>query len=259
MESCIYEGQVKHTRTEPAYHRFNYRLFLVYLDLDELDEVFKGRWLWSARRPALARLRRSDHIGPKEVPLGEAVRDLVLKETGTRPTGPIRMLTHLSYFGFCFNPVSFYYCFEADGETVETIVAEVNNTPWGERDTYVLPRSMNIAKGHSFRFQPEKKMHVSPYMDMQNEYDWCFTQPRERLTVFMANSRGGKRFFDVSMALKRTEISGLSLSRVLFTFPFMTVKVVLGIYWEALRLWLKRCPVYAHPDKKNNNVAVQSR
>jgi DUF1365 family protein len=257
MESCIYEGQVKHTRTRPRFHSFRYRLFLMYLDLDELDSIFEKRWLWSVKRRALARFRRSDHLGPAEQPLSESVRDLVEAETGTRPDGPIRLLTHLSYFGLCFNPVSFYYCYETDGTTVRDIVAEVSNTPWGETDTYVLPRSMNLASGHSFRFQPTKKMHVSPFMDMDNEYEWCFTQPRGRLTVFMANSKDGDRFFSVSMALKRKEISGLSLARVLTLFPLITAKVVAGIYWEALRLWLKRCPVYAHPDKKNK-MAVQS-
>ncbi len=258
MESCIYEGQVKHTRTEPLIHKFRYSIFMMYLDLDELDTVFDKRWFWSTRRTALARFRRSDHLGPESQPLQESVRDLVEEETGARPAGPIRLLTHMSYYGYCFNPVSFYYCFEQDGETLHTIVAEVTNTPWGEMDTYVLPMSMNIAKGHSFRFQPAKKMHVSPFMEMDNEYDWCFTRPAERLTVFMANSKDGKRFFDASLALKRREITGFSLSRVLLLFPMMTAKVVAGIYWEALRLWLKRCPVYAHPDKKTK-MMVQSR
>ena len=190
--------------------------------------------------------------------MAESLRDLVESETGTRPAGPIRLLTHLRYFGHCFNPVSFYYCFEDDGETIDTIVAEVNNTPWGEQKSYVLPSTMNLAKGHSFRFQPAKKMHVSPFMEMDNDYDWCFTPPREHLSVFMANSKNGKRFFDASMALSRTEITGATLARVLTSFPFMTVKVVAAIYWEAFRLWLKGCTVYQHPDKKNK-VAVQSR
>ena len=259
MQSCIYEGQVKHTRTSPALHRFQYRLFLVYLDLDELDTLFDKRWFWSTKRPALARFRRRDHIGPESQPLQDSVRELVEAETGQRPSGPIRLLTHLSYFGFCFNPVSFYYCYSEDGETIETIVAEVSNTPWGERQTYVLPRSQNLAKGRSFRFQPRKKMHVSPFMDMQNDYDWCFTEPRDRLTVFMANSKNGKRFFDASMALQRTEMSAWSMARVLLVFPFMTLKVVGAIYFEALRLWLKRCPFHPHPDKKQQDIAVETR
>jgi len=256
MESCIYEGQVKHSRKEPVLHRFRYRVFMMYLDLAELPKLFDGRWFWSAKKPAAARFRRSNHMGPKEQPLDESVKDLVEKETGVRPTGPVRLLTNLSYFGYCINPVSFYYCFAADGSTLETIVAEVTNTPWGERDTYVLPREKNIGTDTAWRFQPAKKMHVSPFIGMDIDYDWCFTHPAERATVFMANSKDGKRFFDAAMTMQRTEISTASLARVLIAFPFITVKIVSAIYWQALRLWLKRCPFYVHPDKKKS-IAVQ--
>ena len=249
MDSCIYEGRVSHTRTQPVTHQFSYRLFMMYLDLDELPVLFWKRWFWSDSRLALARFRRSDHLGPDDMPLADAVRLLVETETGMRPTGPIRLLTNLSYFGYCFNPVSFYYCFHEDGETVEFIVAEVNNTPWGERDTYVMDcRSGDVAS--SWRFQPKKKMHVSPFMPMDLEYNWVLSLPTDRLSVFMANSKDGKRIFDATLNLNRTPISGRSLASVLARFPFMTAKTVVAIYWEALRLWIKRCPFYAHPGKK---------
>lgn len=250
MHSCIYEGRVKHSRTMPAVHKFSYRLFMMYLDLDELPTLFQKRWFWSASRPALARFRRSDHMGADDQPLADAVRSLVEKETGNRPAGPIRLLTNLSYYGYCFNPVSFYYCFAPDGETVEFIAAEVNNTPWGERDTYVMDcRSADISTS-SWRFQPAKKMHVSPFMPMELEYNWVLSAPSDRLAIFMANSRDGKRFFDATLKLNRAPISGPSLAGLLLRFPFMTAKVVLAIYWEALRLWLKRCPIYQHPNKE---------
>ena len=255
MESCIYEGQVRHTRKTPVLHRFRYRIFMMYLDLDELPSVFRKRWLWSAERPALARFRRSDHLGPAEQPLQDSVRELVERETGDRPDGPVRLLTNLSYFGYCFNPVSFYYCYHKGGATLHSIVAEVNNTPWGERDTYVLPAAENLGKPGAWRFKPCKKMHVSPFIPMDVDYDWCFTPPAGRTSVYMANSKDGQRFFDAAMTLKRTEISGLSLARVLVTFPLMTVKVITAIYWQALRLFLKRCPLYVHPDKKKEMVA----
>jgi len=255
MESCIYEGRVKHARTKPALHEFNYRLFMMYLDLDELPGLFDKYWLWSAKKPALARFRREDHLGPSDQPLADSVRELVEREAGSRPGGPIRLLTNLSYFGYCFNPVSFYYCFAADGETVEYIVSEVNNTPWGECDTYVLPCKGSNPVPSSWRFRPEKKMHVSPFMSMDVEYDWTLTTPAKRLSVFMANSRNGERFFDATMMLNRKRIGGWSLAGVLLRFPFQTAKVILAIHWEALRLWAKRCPVYPHPDKKTEVVA----
>ena len=255
MDSCIYEGRVRHTRQQPVAHQFDYRLFMMYLDLDELPLLFRRRWFWSATRPALARFRRSDHLGPAGRALADVVRDLVERETGKRPLGPIRLLTNLSYFGYCFNPVSFYYCFGNDGETLEYIVAEVNNTPWGERDTYVLNCQDSSVTETSWRFQPSKKMHVSPFMPMDVEYDWVLSAPAKRLTVFMANSKDGQRFFDTAMVMKRKSISGWSLASVLLRFPLMTGKIIFAIHWQALRLWAKRCPVYIHPDRKPEAAA----
>ena len=255
MKSCIYEGQVKHGRRQPVEHAFRYRVFMMLLDLDELDDVFRGRWFWSTKRPALARFRRGDHLGDETRPLKDEVLDLVEKDTGLRPAGPVRLLTNLSYFGFCFNPVSFYYCYAPDGETLEVIVAEVNNTPWGERDMYVLPAAQHTGSGPAMRFRPSKKMHVSPFMPMNVDYDWSFIDPGERLSVFMANDIDGNRVFSASLLLNRRTISTGSLARVLVVYPFMTLKVLGGIYWQALRLWWKRTPLYVHPDKKKTMVA----
>ena len=255
MESCIYEGQVRHARLTPAKHAFEYRVFMMYLDLDELPTLFSKRWFWSATRAAIARFRRSDHLGPETQPLADSVRDLVEKETGERPQGPIRLLTNLQYFGYCFNPVSFYYVYAGDGVTLDAIVAEVNNTPWGERDTYVLPVDDNPEHGNPLQFQPLKKMHVSPFMPMDMSYDWRFLVPGKDLGVFMVNERHGQRVFSASMRMRRKEISGASLARVLVAYPFMTMKIIGAIYWQALRLWLKRCPFYAHPDKNKTALA----
>ena len=252
MDSCIYEGRVRHTRRTPAEHSFDYRLFLMYLDLDELPRLFEKRWFWSTSRAALARFRRSDHIGDAEQSLGDSVRALVKSETGRRPDGPIRLLTNLSYFGYCFNPVSFYYCFDKAGEKVEFIVTEVNNTPWGETDTYVLQCD---ASRRSWRFAPEKKMHVSPFMAMDIDYRWALSTPGDNLSVYMANSKDGQKFFDATMALERKTISSRSLASVLVRFPLMTLKVIAGIHWEALRLWIKRVPFYEHPAKTKEVTA----
>ena len=227
--SGIYAGQVRHRRLQPVPHEFTYRMFMMYLDLDELPGLFRGRWLWSARRSALASFRREDHMGPADVPLDQAVRELVQERTGETPRGPIRLLTHLRYFGHVFNPVSFYYCFDKDDVFVETIVAEVNNTPWGERHCYVLPQSENRGTGEHSRFFPKKVMHVSPFMEMDVDYDWRFRHPGENLTVHMENARQGRKVFDATLVLQRREISARSLAAVLVSFPLMTVRAALSL------------------------------
>lgn len=250
MHSCLYVGSVRHRRFLPVEHAFDYSLFQIYLDLDELDTVFRGRWLWSAQRPALAWLKREDHLGDPSLPLKQSVQNLVEAETGRRPQGPIRLLTHLRYFGYCFNPVSFFYCFDQTGTTVETIVAEINNTPWGERHCYVLPAAQSSSAGQ-LRFRFGKDFHVSPFMPLDIDYDWRFAAPDERLPIHMENFRGGEKIFDATLQLERRPITGLNLAGALLRYPFMTLAVIRRIYWQALRLWLKRVPFHTHPSKVN--------
>lgn len=247
--SAIYEGRVRHRRYRPAPREFRYGLFMTYLDLAELPELFRGRLLWSAERPALARFRREDHLGDPAVPLDGAVRGLVERETGFRPEGPIRLLTHLRYFGYVMNPVSFYYCWDRADARVEAIVAEVHNTPWGERHPYVL--RAGEGDGEKLRFRFRKAFHVSPFLSMDYDYDWRFTEPGERLAVHMENVKDGAADFDATMTLARREITGRSLASALARYPFMTGKVVAAIYWQALRLRLRGVPVYAHPNPQS--------
>lgn len=257
MESCIYEGTLRHRRFTPAAHGYAYSLFMMYLDLDELPTLFRRRWLWSCHRPAPARFLREDHLGAADVALKQAVGDLVEGATAKRPDGPIRLLTHLRYFGYGFNPVSFYYCFDRAGQRVETVVAEVNNTPWGEQHSYVLGRSMNEAGSGRLRYRFNKAFHVSPFMEMDVQYDWRFVEPSRRLTIHMDNWRRGERFFDATMTLARTEMTGASLARVLAQYPFMTAKVIGTIYWNALRLWVKGVPFHAHPPDRKQSVETR--
>jgi DUF1365 family protein len=246
MHSAIFEGRLKHRRVTPVAHEFEYRLFMMYLDLAELDDVFRGRWLWSARRRAFAQFRRGDHFGDAAEPLDECVRRRVLQATGRRPEGPIRLLTHLSYCGYCFNPVSFFYCFDRTGRDVVAIVAEVNNTPWGERRLYVLDETSRIGSGRRAQFETPKAMHVSPFMAMDVGYRWRFVTADKRLIVHMQTADRGTKVFDATLTLERTEISGRSLARVLLRYPLMTLEVIAAIHWQALKLWLKGAPVYGH-------------
>ena len=242
MHSALYTGSLRHRRFAPRPLEFRYLLFMAWLDLAELDEVFRDRWFWSVRRPALAWFRRGDYLGDSALPLDQAVRDLVARETGVRPAGPIRLLTHLRMFGHCFNPVSFYYCYDAAGGKVETIVAEITNTPWNERHAYVLP-----AHGGELRFRFGKAFHVSPFMPMALQYDWRFGEPGARLAVHMRNLEGNAKVFDATLDLERREIGAATLAGALARFPLITLQVVAAIYWQAFRLWTRRTPFYAHP------------
>ncbi len=227
---------------------FRYTLFMVYLDLAELEGVFANRWLWSVGRPNLAWLRRADHFGDPSIPLDTAVRDLVVEKSGRRPEGAVRMLTHFRYFGHCFNPVTFYYCFDRQDREVETVVAEIHNTPWGQHHCYVLPRSENLGAGEPQHFRFAKDFHISPFMPMDIIYDWQFSHPGDDIIVHMQDVIGDEKVFEALLDLRRHEITAGNLAMVLLRFPFMTVKVIAAIYWQALKLKIKGAVYYPHPE-----------
>jgi hypothetical protein len=243
---------VRHRRHAPQAHAFRYRICMLYIDLDELEHVFDERWLWSVGRRNIAQFRRSDYLGDAQVPLADAVRERVRRETGRAPTGPIRLLTHLRYFGHCFNPVSFYYCYADDGKTLDSIVAEITNTPWQERHSYVLPVGSAERRGRAFAWALRKAFHVSPFLPLQRDYAWRFTAPSDSLHVHMDVLKDAITEVDATLSLDRRELTAANLARVLVRFPAMTLRVVAAIHWQALRLWLRRTPVYDHPNSQDH-------
>ena len=247
MHSALFIGQLRHRRFTPVPHAFSYAIYMAWLDLAELDTVFRGRWFWSTRRRALAWFRRADYLGDATLSLDAAVRQRVGQSRGVRPTGPIRMLAQLRNYGHCFNPVVFYYCYDAADTRVETIVAEITNTPWRERHSYVLPVAAGSGPEAVLQFDLDKRFHVSPFMPMEMDYRWRFTPPGARLAVHMENLRNNESVFDATLSLSRREISSGSLARVLLRFPLSTIRVLAAIHWQALCLWLKRVPVHTHP------------
>lgn len=230
------------------HNEFKYDLFLFYLDLDETGDLFANSWLLSNERRNLAYFRRKDHLGDPKIPLKEAVKDLVEKETGIRPQGPIRLLTHLRYMGYCFNPLSVYYCYDRLDRDIETIVAEVHNTPWGEEHCYVLENKVDQHPSSQWKqFQFDKGFHVSPFMPLDMKYDWRCSVPGATLQIHINSSKNSKKVFDATLSLRSLQISSKALTRLLITRPPMTYKVITKIYWQALRLWWKGAPYFPHP------------
>jgi uncharacterized protein len=233
--SCIYEGTIRHRRMQPR-REFRHRLALFYLDLDELPSLLGGRLVVS--RPGLLRFRRRDYLGPPTLPLDRAVRDEVEKQTGSRPEGPIGLLAQLRSFGHCFNPVCFYYCMDADDGRVQAVVAEVTNTPWGERRAYVLPGGRgNVAKA----------LHVSPFMGMDQRYVAHAGDPGERLAIRIESRRGDELTFDATLALRRRELTRSSAAWVNARYPLANVRVLALIYGHAVALMRAGAPVHRHP------------
>ena len=246
--SCVYEGWVRHRRRGTVGHDLRSRLFMLYLDLGELPELFDGyRRLASARGRALAEFRRADHLGDPSRALEREIRELVARRTGETPEGPIRLLTNLRYLGHCFNPVSFYYCFDRGGSRVQTVVAEVTNTPWGERHAYVLSPHDERPGSSIIRGRFEKEFHVSPFMGMDYTYAWRMTMPDDRLIVHIESEQDSRVVFDATLSLRRRELTPATLRRLLVRHPLLSVGVVRRIYANGLRLRLKGARYFPNP------------
>ena len=245
MKSRLYRGTLFHIRHQPKQHQFQYQVFMPFVHLQALPELVDHMPLWSARRLALACFRRSDFLGDPSVPLIEAVNRRIEEETGERFEGDIFLLANWRYFGFQSNPIACYFCYGANGE-LQYLVAEVTNTPWGERHSYVLKPQPGQA---TLTAQFGKAMHVSPFNPMDMQYHWRSSMPDEQFILRLSTLQNGERVFDATLSLMRTPITGRSLTTVLACYPAMTLKVVAAIYWQALKLKWKKTPFFPHPNK----------
>ena len=220
---------------------------MAYLDLGELDCALDSVTLLSRRRFSPASFLRSDHLGTADQPLHESVRRVVHEKTGLEVRGPIRLLTQLRYFGFYFSPINLFYCYDEEGRKLEAIVAEVSNTPWLERHYYVLWDGNQQPGEGQLRYAHRKDFHVSPFMDMEAEYRWQLTPPDTDLAIRLDSFSDDRSLFSATMTMSRRPLDNRQLSKLLLRFPVTSARVTGAIYYQALKLWMKKCPFYPHP------------
>ena len=218
---------------------------MMYVDLDELPSMFDSSLAWQYEKPGLASFYRKDHYGDNSYTLSTMIRELVFARTHDVITGPIRLLTHFRYFGHVFNPLSIYYCFDEHDEQLTHVVAEVTNTPWKEQYCYVLPGHTQQQK--FLTNSSQKDFHVSPFMDMDMDYQWNIQVPGEHLHLGIENFARDKKLFDATMSLKKIDINKRNLASALTNYPFMTIKIVSAIHLQALKLWFKGIDYVPHP------------
>ncbi len=247
MQSCLYEGVVTHARVRPVDHAFRYRMFMAYLDLDELAGTLDSVTLLSRRRFAPASFLRDDHLGPIDQPLAVSVREHVRDKVGIETRGPVRILTQLRYFGAYFSPINLFYLFDETETRIEAVVAEVSNTPWLERHHYILWEGNCSQRENKMAFSHCKEFHVSPFMDMDAEYRWQLTSPAEQLSVQLSSFNEGRSLFQANMTLTRRPLDNRHLACLLLRYPVTSARITMAIYFQALKLWLKKCPFFPHP------------
>jgi hypothetical protein len=252
MDSAIYFGTVRHRRFEPVPHSFSYGVFMAFLDIDRIQELTGISRLLSYNRFNWASFDERDHFGDPSLSLRQRLELDASAHGVSLPDGPIFLLTHLRYLGYNFNPVSFFYCYDAQ-ERLQLVLAEVNST-FGESYNYWLSQDHELPSLNAKRYRTAKALHVSPFMSMKLGYTFTLTPPDRKLVVHMDTIEDGKPFFDATLKLERKPWSAHSLHRALLSHPWMTGKVIVAIHWEALRLYLKKVPVFAHPRRHANEV-----
>ncbi len=236
----IYSGRVRHRRLSPVEHSFEYTMFMAYLDVDRIPEMMSVSALAGYEKAALVSYRESDHFGDASFSLRQRLETNAVANGVSLPDGPIYLLTHLRYAGYCFNPISLYYFYSRGGGEPKVVMAEVHST-FGESHNYWLPglRADGVTKA----------LHVSPFNTMDNEYGFRLSAPSASLVAHIDSFRQGQKFFDATLTLDWMPWTAKNLRRSIFAYPFMTLKVIVAIHWQALKLFFKRMPFVPHRSK----------
>lgn len=242
LHSAIYEGPVVHDRRRPRRHRLRYNVFSLLLDLDELPELDHRFRLFGHNRFAPLSFHDKDHGPCSGAPLRPWVEARLAEAGIDAGGGPVRLLCYPRIFGYAFNPLSVYFCHRSDG-TLAAILYEVCNT-FKERHTYVIPVE-NEGKP-VIRQSARKAMYVSPFNAMAADYHFRIVPPGKGVNIVIRQEDDDGLLLAASFQGERMDFTVGCLAKVLARFPLMSLKIIGGIHWEALKLWCKGLPVYSH-------------
>ncbi len=265
MKEChayFYFGQVLHRRFLPIKHQFRYRVAQIYINVEKTKEVFKYPGIFSLESFGIFSFYRKNYLGSPKTSIKSSVLKLIENHfkndfhPALEVDVDVYLLTNLSVFGFCFNPVSFYYVIEKETKTLRYVVSEITNTPWGEKkqNVFRIPEEVEDhtrASNRKFKFHFPKDFHVSPFIPMNIDYEWLFSVPEGRIFIHMKNRFKNEIqvMFDAILNLKRKEINGINGIYFFLYSPFVTLKTMVAIYFQAARLYFKGATFYTHPKK----------
>lgn len=251
--SALYRGRVVHTRAFPRRHRLTYAVWYLLLDLDELAELDRTIPGFTVDRPGPVSFRSADH-GPRDGgPLRPWIEGHLASAGIDLEGGPIRLLCFPRVLGYVFNPLSVWFCHHRDG-TLRAVLYEVSNT-FGERHSYLVPTEP-VGPGRTVRRAFDKELFVSPFIDMAARYDFRTRVPDERLSVVVREDVAEGRVLVATLQAEREPLSGATLARAFFRTPLLTLKVIGGIHWEAIKLWRKGAPYRRRGAPPRHDVTV---
>ena len=251
LTHAILEGRVHHQRSEPTEHQFDYALNLAAIRLDDINGFTHRSNLLRKDKPGVFTFQRADFHGPRHISIDQSVRNTVFQSTGAAIEGPILLVGMLRHFGHSFNPVSFYLCYNKAETAVEYIVAEITNTPWGQRYAYVLGPKQNTGTLTHHIYDFDKLFHVSPFHGMQQKYHWEFTFTESDISICMKNIENEKCIFTATYAASFKTATRKSINALFYKFPAASLRAITLIYLNALKLRIKKIPFYEHPQYRN--------
>jgi len=259
MKASFCSGSVVHNRLTPKSHRFTYQMSWCLFDLDSIDDLFKQSRFWSLNKFNIVSIRNKDYINNTPASIKSKVRTYLLNHTDKEFNGKIFLFTHPRYMGFGFNSVNFYFCYENDH--LLYILSEINNTPWKQKHVYfhdcLNPMNNKGNKIFDYVFNFKKEFHISPFVDMEIDYQWKFTVSPEKFTVQMRLNKQDKRLMNVSLNTVVVPIGKNDLIKWTLKKPFQALKMFTGIYWQAFKLWAKKIPFFTHPKEQTKTKEIQ--